>query len=104
MSNNVIDINKNAPDTRDIRILTDAEVQVRARTSIDQLKIAMSQDDVAGALAALRGFAEQIDIESYMGVKLILQQGMPSCGRVCYNPRRGWYDANDADTDAPIGG
>jgi len=92
---NVTNINKNAPDTRDIRTLTDAEVQVRARASIDQLKIAMAQDDVAGALAALRGYAEEIDIESYLGVKLILQQGMPSCGRVCYNPRLGWHDKAD---------
>ena len=93
---NVTNINKNAPDTRPITELTEAEVQARAKSSMIALKAAMKSDDVAGALAALSSYSAQIDIGSYLQVKCILMDsGMPSCGRVCYNPTLGWYDKAD---------
>ena len=92
---NIININKNAVDTRPLTELTPEEIQVRADVSISALKVAMQANDVAGALAALKGYAEEIDIQSYIKVKMILAHSMKDCGRVCYNPDRGWYDAAD---------
>ena len=92
---NVININKNAPDTRPIEDLSPEEVNARAKSSMLALKQAMDTDNVAGALAALASYSERIDLMSYLGVKEILSRGMPSCGRVCYNPTLGWYDKAD---------
>ena len=94
---NVTPINTsiNKVDTRDIRTLSDEEVQVRAQASIEALHTAMDANDIAGALAALAGYANEIDIVSYLKVKMILANGMKDGGRVCYNPTLGWYDKAD---------
>jgi len=81
--NNVTDININKAvvDTRDIRTLSPEEIQMRAANSIAALKVAMTANDVAGALAALRGYSEQIDIESYFGSFSFVMLGpLITCG------------------------
>ena len=92
---NVTPINVNAPDTRPIQDLTEVEVKARAKSSMLALKSAMDSNDVAGALAALKSYSPEIDIVSYLQVKMILQQGMEDCGRVCFCTKLGWYDRAD---------
>lgn len=93
---NVTPINVNAPDTRPIQDLTEVEVKARAKSSMLALNTAMKASDVTGALAALKSYSPEIDIVSYLKVKMILQQGMAEGSeRVCFCTKLGWYDRAD---------